>query len=136
MTDQTFDVAISFGAKDEAFANRLYALLEERLKVFIYSKEQEMLAGSDGEATFNAVFGKQAKLVVVLFREAWGKSPFTRFEETAIRNRAFSQGYDFTVFIPMEQSETQKVPAWLPKNRRTVCMLVWIAGASKVPPPR
>ena len=133
MTTQTyeFDVAISFGVKDEGFANRLHDLLRGRIKVFLYSKQQEMLAGTDGEQRFNEVFGSKSKLVVVLFREAWGKSPFTRFEETAIRNRAFSEGYDFTIFIPMDESEKQKVPAWLPKNRLYVGLERWgIEGAA------
>jgi hypothetical protein len=126
-----FDVAISFGAKDEEFANRLHDLLEGRLTVFVYSKQQEMLAGTDGEQRFNEVFGKLAKLVVVLHREAWGKTPFTRFEETAIRNRAFSEGYDFTIFVPMDDAERQKVPQWLPKNRLYVGLERWgIEGAA------
>ncbi|CAG2159542.1 hypothetical protein [Cupriavidus numazuensis] len=120
-----YDVAISFGWKDEDMANRLAALLEGRLSVFLYSKKQEKLAGTDGERTFNEVFGAKARLVVVLFREAWGKTPFTRFEETAIRNRAFNEGYDFTVFIPMDEAETQKVPAWLPKNRLYIGLHRW-----------
>ena len=32
--------------------------------------EQEKLAGTDGEATFNEVFGKTVKLVVILYCEA------------------------------------------------------------------
>lgn len=120
-----YDLAISFGYKDEPLANKLHSLLEGRLKVFLYSKEQEKLAGTDGEATFNEVFGKTAKLVVILYREAWGKTPFTRFEETAIRNRAFSEGYDFSVFIPMDDNEKQKVPAWVPKNRLYIGLERW-----------
>lgn len=120
-----YDVAISFGYTDEPFANKLYSLLEGRLKLFLYSKEQEKLAGTDGEAKFNEVFGKTAKLVVILYREAWGHTPFTRFEETAIRNRAYSEGYDFAVFIPMDDGEKQKVPAWVPKNRLYVGLERW-----------
>ena len=53
-----FDVALSFGWKDEEFANRLCRLLEGRLRVFLYLKRQEMLAGTDGEQIFNEIFGK------------------------------------------------------------------------------
>jgi hypothetical protein len=128
-----YDVAISFGYKDESIANKLHSLLEGRLRVFLYSKEQEKLAGKDGEAKFNEVFGKTAKLVVVLYREEWGHTPFTRFEETAIRNRAYSEGYDFAVFIPMDDSEKQKVPAWVPKNRLYIGLERWgIAAACAV----
>lgn len=124
-TPYEYDVAISFGYKDEPTANRLTELLEGRLKVFLYSKAQEMLAGTDGEKSFNEVFGTKSRLVVVLFREAWGKSPFTRFEETAIRNRAYTHGYDFTVFIPMDEAEKQKMPQWVPKNRLYVGLERW-----------
>ena len=91
--DDAFDVAISFCARDESTAKRLHDVLLGRLSVFLYSEEQRRLAGTDGEVTFNAVYGKQARLVVVLYRAEWGETPFTRYEATAIRNRAFNAGY-------------------------------------------
>ena len=66
------------------------------MKAFIYSEQQKVLAGRDGEQLFNAVFGEKARVVVILFRKEWGQTPFTRIEETAIKNRAFDYGYDFT----------------------------------------
>ena len=90
-----YDVAFSFMAEDEALAAQLTDLLQDRLKVFLYSRRQGEIAGTDGEKTFNAVFGEQARLVVVLYRSRWGQTPWTRIEETAIRNRAFEHGYDF-----------------------------------------
>ena len=74
-----------------------------------------MLSGANGEEIFNSVFGKKARCVVIFYRKEWGQTPFTRIEETAIRNRAFSVGYDFTLFIPTEKSPN--VPPWLPKTR-------------------
>lgn len=123
--DYKYDVAISFGVQDEEFANELTSLLEERLTVFLYSKRQEEISGTDGEDTFNRIFGSQSRLVVILYREQWGQTPFTRFEETAIRNRAFHHGYDFTVVIPMDEAARQKVPKWMPKNRLYVGLQRW-----------
>ncbi|RWI99960.1 hypothetical protein [Mesorhizobium sp.] len=57
----------------------------------------------------------QARIVAVFYGESWGKTPFTRIEETAIRNRAFAEGFDFTVFIPTEKPPA--TPKWLPKPR-------------------
>ena len=74
-----------------------------------------MLAGTDGEETFNAVYGRKARSVVVFCRKNWGETPFTRVEQTAIRNRAFNEGYDFTLFVPTDKPPT--VPPWLPKTR-------------------
>jgi hypothetical protein len=51
----------------------------------------------------------------VFFRKEWGETPYTRIEQTAIRNRGYKEGYDFTVFIPTDKPPT--IPAWLPKTR-------------------
>ena len=120
MTSQPFpyDVAVSFLAQDEALALQLADFFEGRLRIFVYSREQEQIAGTDGEATFNDVFGNQARVVVVLYRDGWGQSRWTRIEETAIRNRGHEHGYDFCLFIPLDAKQT--VPLWFPKNR------VWI----------
>jgi hypothetical protein len=66
-----YDIAISFLAKDEPLAAQLADQFEGRQRVFVYSKKQEALAGTDGEQTFNDVYGKQARLVVVLYRLGW-----------------------------------------------------------------
>jgi hypothetical protein len=110
-----FDVAFSFHSLDESLANELNDRLQDRFKTFLYSKKQEMLAGADGEEVFNSVFGKTARCVVVLCRKEWGETPFTRIEQTAIRNRAFEVGFDFTLFIPTDKPES--IPQWLPKIR-------------------
>ena len=108
-TEFKYDVAFSFCEEDEADATRLNDLLQDRLSTFLYSKKQEALAGTDGEETFSRVFAEEARVVVIFHRAKWGTTPWTRIEETAIRNRAFQKGYDFTLFIPRE--EPPKMPA-------------------------
>jgi hypothetical protein len=110
-----YDIAFSFVTEDEGLATQLNDRLQDRYRTFLYSKVQEKLAGTDGEKTFNAVFGKEARIVAVLLRPEWGNTRWTRIEETAIRNRAHDQGYDFTTFI-MTASGTA-IPDWLPKVR-------------------
>jgi hypothetical protein len=63
-TEFQYDVALSFVAKDEPLATQLADQFEGRLRVFLYSRRQEQLAGTDGEKTFNQVFPKQARLVL------------------------------------------------------------------------
>jgi hypothetical protein len=110
-----YDVAFSFHSIDEGLAEQLNDLLQDRCKTFLYSKRQEVLVGTDGEQRFNSVFGVGARCVVVFYRKEWGETPFTRIEQTAIRNRAFTAGYDFTIVIPTETPPS--VPPWLPKTR-------------------
>jgi hypothetical protein len=118
-----YDVAFSFLGQDEAIAVQLNDLLVGRLRTFIYSEQQLKLAGTDGEESFASVFGKQAHSVVVLYRQAWGTTPWTRIEETAIRNRAHDEGFDFALFVPLDIPETK--PIWLPKNRLRVGYNRW-----------
>lgn len=132
-TDDAFkyDVAFSFCHEDEPQVAELNDLIQDRFLTFLYSKHQETLAGTDGEESFSRVFAAEARFVVVFFREKWGKTPFTRIEETAIRNRAFAKGYDFTLFIPREERVT--VPEWLPKPRLWYDWPRWgVKGAASV----
>ena len=92
-----YDVAFSFLAEDEELTIQINSLIQDRIVTFIYSRKQGKIAGTDGERTFNRVFGSEARIVFVLYRENWGKTPWTRIEETAIRNRAYDEGYDFVL---------------------------------------
>src|SRR5690242_16928539 len=100
--DFEYDMAISFCAEDEAVAAQIVDLLGERYRCFLYSREQRELAGRDGEYAFNGVFNEKARVVVVLLRAAWGETAWTRIEQTAIRNRGFDHGYDFSFFVRMD----------------------------------
>ena len=122
-TDFKYDVAFSFLEEDEQLATQLHDRLKSRLTTFIYSERQLEVAGTDGEQTFNSVFGKDARSVVVLYRATWGSTPWTRIEETAIRNRGHDEGYDFVLFIPLEKPTT--APKWLPKNRLWIGLDRW-----------
>ena len=126
-----YDVAFSFLAEDEGLASKISKLLEGRLRTFIYSKKQEEIAGTDGEKTFNRIFGEEARIVFVLYRANWGETSWTRIEATAIRNRAYEEGYDFVTFAPLDSPPN--LPKWLPKTNIWVGLDRWgIEGAATV----
>jgi hypothetical protein len=110
-----YEVAFSFLQQDEGIAQQINDLIQDRFKTFLYTERQKELAGTDGERKFNEIFGEQARIVIIFYRDGWGKTPWTRIEETAIRNRAHSEGYDFTTFVQLEPKS--KIPIWLPKTR-------------------
>jgi hypothetical protein len=114
-SEYAFDVAISFQGTDEALAAEILDLIQDRFRTFIYSKKQDILAGRDGEDRFGEVFSNGARVVIVLCRPEWGQTPFTRIEETAVKNRTFNEGYDFSLFVPT--TDPPFVPKWLPKTR-------------------
>jgi hypothetical protein len=109
-----YEIAFSFVEQDEGLATQLNDSLQDRFKTFLYTKEQKRLVGADGQDIFTRVFQSEARTVAVLYRPGWGESPWTRIEATAIRNRAYNDGFDFATFIIVEGDGP---PLWLPKTR-------------------
>ena len=108
-----YEVAFSFLDKDEHLANQINDLIKDKFSTFLYSKKLEDLSNTKHEKTFMNVFRMQSKIVVVLFRNKWGTTPWTRIEEDAIRNRAFDEDQNFLLFIPLDDPYT--IPKYLPK---------------------
>jgi hypothetical protein len=108
-----YDVAISFLSADLDVAQRLTELLRDRMEVFLFTERQGDVVGPGGVEQMNAVYGKEARIAVVLYREGWGKKGWTGVEETAIKNRGLEQGWDFVLMIPLEEQPT--MPKWVPK---------------------
>lgn len=112
-TDKNFDIAISFLHEDLDTATLLRDALAESFEVFIYMKKQEELAGTDGLESFRSVFRHRSRLVVVLLRERWGTTPWTRVEMEAITDRFLAEGPAFLFVVMMEQYTP---PKWIPEK--------------------
>lgn len=102
-------------SEDEPLVRRLDALLQPRLTTFVYLDRQKEIVGTDGEETLSRVFGTEARTVCVLYRANWGQTPFTRIEQTAIKNRSHEAGYGFATFITLEKPAV--LPPWMPLTR-------------------
>lgn len=107
-----FDVAISFCARDEELARQLGNMLAP-LNVFVYSKEQEEVAGTDGTESFRGVFRERSRVVVVLHRELWGHTRWTRVEELAVQDYMLETRFHPLVFVQLDKSAP---PKWLPET--------------------
>lgn len=131
MTEFKYDIAFSFLAEDEQLALQFADTVRDRFRVFIYSEQQLELGGKDGVVAFSKVFAAEARVVVVLHRQRWGQTKWTRVEEEAIRGRAFQDGWDFALFIPLD--EKPDLPAWFPKTRLYLGLKRWgLEGACGV----
>jgi len=60
------------------------------------------------------VFAEESRIVVVLYREGWGQTKWTRVEENAIRTRGFNEGHEFVLLVKLDAA---KPPVWLPPTR-------------------
>ncbi len=112
-SETNYDVAISFLHRDENLAREIDTRLSEQFNVFVYSKRQEELAGTNGLESFREAFLADSRLVVVLYREGWGSTPFTRVEQQAITDRFLEDGWDFLLFVMLNDND--QPPKWLPK---------------------
>src|SRR5258708_29242853 len=109
-----YDVAISFLSRDEPIAAALYERLSDGLRVFFYPRSQEVLAGTDGLDSMRRPFVDESRIVVVLYREPWGNTEWTRVEETAIKERCLKHGWDSLFFMTLDKAAN--LPNWLPRT--------------------
>lgn len=110
-TSYDMDIAISFLNNDLGLAQELRELLGSDLDVFLYTEKQVELAGTDGLESFREVFRHRSRLVVILYREGWGHTPWTRVEQEAITDRFLKEGAEFLFVVMLDDSQP---PPWLP----------------------
>ena len=116
MHDQepTYDVALSFLYEDLALAQALHDELSKGLNVFFFPRNQEELAGSDGLESMQKPFRSQSRLNVVLYRQGWGKTPWTGVEQAAIKDSCLATSFQSIFFFVIEP--TSEIPTWLPNT--------------------
>jgi len=109
-----YDVAISVLESDLSFAKKIMKRLNKDITYFLYSERQDDLVGKDGDTFFHNVFEKESRIVVVLYRDKWGKTKWTSIEESSIKNRSYNEGQEFLIFVPLDDSKN--LPIWLWKT--------------------
>lgn len=105
-----YDVAFSFLAADIEVAKDLCDRLPG-LRTFVYERHKEELLGRDGMEAFAEVFGKAARLAVILHRDGWGHTDWTAFEESHIKARALKTRMTSFMVVRLDESE---LPSWVP----------------------
>jgi hypothetical protein len=110
-TKYQYDIGFSFLAEDELIASRIVDELSKNFKVFFFPTNQKEIAAKDGVDTFSEVFSRKTRLNLVLYREKWGNTKWTRIEEAAIKTRIFDgDGWDSLFFIKLDDHE---IPNWI-----------------------
>lgn len=116
MKKYKYDIAFSLRHEDAPFAHELKKALNPKLNIFFYETNKDELTGKKSLEKFDKVFREEARLVVVFYRETWGKSHATEIEENAIieRSKKENTGVNFVVMIKMDES---KPPWWYTPGR-------------------
>lgn len=112
--EKKYDIAISFLVQDLPLAQALYEGLSEDLDVFFFPHNQEELAGTDGLESMHEPFFRESRINLVLYRELWGNTPWTRVEATAIKEACLDQGWDGLFFFMVDPASNP--PRWLPRT--------------------
>ncbi|MEO6865022.1 MAG: hypothetical protein ABI229_06195 [Gemmatimonadaceae bacterium] len=112
-SEYKYDVAFSLLDSDLSYAQRLEAKLNERFTTFLYSEQKKKLTWGDGADEMMEVYGRTARAVVLLMREGYGQTFFTKLEEQAIRSRLYVGPQDFLMMVLMEEMPS---PTWLPRQ--------------------
>jgi hypothetical protein len=107
-----YDVALSFLGKDADIASALNEKLSQSLQVFFFPRRQDELAGTEGLESLRKPFLDDSRVVVVLYRDGWGKTPWTGVEETAIKDGCLAGGWQRLFFIVLDKASA--LPSWLP----------------------
>jgi hypothetical protein len=108
--EPVYDVAISFLVADEKIASAIKTRLAG-LNVFFYPHNQEQLIGTNGLESMRAPF-LSARVNVVLYRERYGKTPWTGVELKAIQDSCLQTGFRSLLFVQLEKKDGK--PDWLP----------------------
>jgi hypothetical protein len=106
-----YDVAISFLSKDAQTAAAIHSKLSEGLNVFFFPRNQEELAGTDGLESMRSPFYGGSRVNVVLYRDGWGETPWTRVESTAITDGCLKFGWQGLFFLVLDKCT---LPVWFP----------------------
>jgi len=106
----TYDVAISFLVADEQLGAAIRDGLTG-LNVFFFPHKQEELVGTNGLESMRQPF-LDARVLVVLYREQWGKTPWTGVELQAITDRCLREKFRPLVFVQLQKNDP--LPDWLP----------------------
>jgi hypothetical protein len=91
--------------------------LSPHVRVFVYEGRQEEVAGTDGMEVFREVFLHESTLNVILYRDGYGGTSWTRVERDAIQQKALNDGWHTLLLIGLEAGA--KGPIWLPSQRIT-----------------
>ena len=82
--------------------------------MFFYPHNQEDLIGTNGLESMRAPF-LSAQVNVVLYRERYGKTPWTGAELAAIQDSCLKTGFRSLLFVQVEKKDG--TPNWLPDTR-------------------
>lgn len=114
---EKYDIAISYLSRDEEIAYAIYTELGQVFKIFIYTQHQKELAGGNGVEILRNIFTERTNLIVILHREGWGKSEWTKTEELDIQEFGLKNHWEGILLVNLDESENHALYfLWIYQN--------------------
>jgi hypothetical protein len=105
-----YDIGFSFLTAKLDLALRFSEALKP-LSSFVFSEQQERLAGTSALESFRTTFLEDSRLNVILYSAGWGESGITAIEETAIQDRIKKDGWNSLLIVKCDKAARRK---WMP----------------------
>jgi hypothetical protein len=109
-----YDVAFSLLSRDVRIVEAIQKFLPDDVTSYLYTKEQRiMILNRDGLNSIPKIF-RDSRLCVVLYREQWGKTKWTRLEKRVIGDRFMDEDSKFLMLVKLEP--ISELPNWFPRS--------------------
>jgi len=111
-----YDLAISLLEEDAQLGWDIVNKLDNPDKIFFYKKDVDELTFKNGGNVFGDVFSENARFILVLFREKYGKTDWTALEYSLVQDRfikTIKTGDSPILFCKLDKSNK---PSWLPET--------------------
>lgn len=127
--DYKYDLAISLLEEDVQLGWDIVNKLGNPDKIFFFKKDVDEITFKNGASVFSEVFSEQSRFVLVLYREKYGTTDWTAYENSIIQDRfikTIKTNNSPLMFCKLDDSPK---PVWLPdtyiySNAKDVELLV------------
>lgn len=103
---EDYEILLSYAEKDNAIANRLATLLQDKGIRVYYDKFKEAEKWGKNSIDFdNDIFGKKGKYCIVLLSINYSNSNLTKLQRQIAQNRAFTQAEEY--ILPLRLDDTK-----------------------------
>lgn len=110
-----YEVAFSLTEENKEIARQINNLIKNKFDTYVYFENKTETAAQDGLDIFYNIFYQEARIIVILYSEKWGKTDWTSKEELAIQNRIVKNGWDFLIIVKLNKK--LNTPDWYPNSQ-------------------
>lgn len=133
MSEEQYEVALSFAGEDRVFAKELADALQQRgIKVFYDEYEKAKLWGQDLYTHLSKIYQNGASYVVMFISRHYAANVWTSHERKSAQARALKESREYILPIRLDRTEIEGVSqtigylSWPPENAESIADIIRI----------